>query len=245
MRLDVCLVERGLAKSRTLAARLIEEGSVKVNSVPAKKASLSVSETDEIVVEESVLCRFVSRGGLKLSAALSAFEVGVFGLRAFDFGASTGGFTDCLLQAGAAHVFSVDVGQSQFSESLRGDSRVTVLEKTDARTLDLTAEHGKMDLGVMDVSFISQSLLYESCARNLKNGARLITLFKPQFEVGREHVAKGGIVKDARARDAARTRLIEQAAAFGLQYEAHVPSPILGGDGNAEELICFVRCENV
>ena len=242
MRLDVALVARSLAKSRTLAARLVEEGSVTVNSRTVTKASFQVEEDDVVCVAESELCRFVSRGGLKLAAALRTFCIDVQGARAFDFGASTGGFTDCLLQAGAAHVFAVDVGKSQFSEELRASSRVTVLEETDARTLTLEEP---ADLGVMDVSFISQSLLYESCARNLTCGARLITLYKPQFEVGREHVAKGGIVRDKRAKELARKALIEKAASFGLRYENHIPSPILGGDGNEEELICFVRCDDV
>ncbi len=242
MRLDVALVERGLIKSRTLASRLVAEGSVTVNSRTVTKASFQVDEEDEILVSESELCRFVSRGGLKLSAALRTFCIDVQGARAFDFGASTGGFTDCLLQAGAAHVFAVDVGKSQFSEELRASARVTVLEETDARTLTLDEP---ADLGVMDVSFISQSLLYESCARNLKSGAHLVALFKPQFEVGRQFVAKGGIVRDERAKAQARKTLIEKAASFGLRYEAHVESPILGGDGNREELICFVRCDDV
>ncbi len=242
MRLDVSLVERGLAKSRTLAARLIEGGYVTVNGAPAKKASYFVDEADEIAVLQSELVRYVSRGGLKLEAALSAFSVSPNGLVCFDFGASTGGFCDCLLQHGAACVYAVDVGKSQLCESLRGDSRIVSLEETDARTVTLEKA---CDLGVMDVSFISQSLLYPAARRNLVPGGDLITLFKPQFEVGRESVAKGGIVKDARARERAFAALTARAAECSLRLIDRTASPILGGDGNYEELLLFKRCEDV
>ncbi|MBR6529848.1 MAG: TlyA family RNA methyltransferase [Clostridia bacterium] len=245
MRLDVYLVECGKVKSRTLAARLIEEGAVSVCGKVAKKPSEKVNEGDEVTVMNNELCRYVSRGGLKLEAALTAFSLDVTGLRAFDFGSSTGGFTDCLLKHGAAHVYSVDVGRSQLVESVKCDARVSVLEETDARTV--TEEHlgEKCDLGVMDVSFISQSLLYPSCAHNLKTGGFLVTLYKPQFEVGRQYVGKGGIVKDLRAVERARETLVEKAALCGLKFVKHIPSPILGGDGNYEELLYFVRCEHV
>lgn len=244
MRLDVELLSRSLAKSRTLAARLVEEGAVSVNGTVVTKPSFSVTQTDEIVVSDTPLCRFVSRGALKLAAAIEAFDLAVEGKTAFDFGASTGGFTDCLLQNGVRHVFAVDVGKSQLDERLRGDARISVMEETDARTLVIEGG-AHCDLGVMDVSFISQALLYESCALNLSSGGVLVTLYKPQFEVGRVHISKGGIVRDRKIVDAVRGELIEKAAAFGLVYQNRIPSPILGGDGNYEELLLFVRCDDV
>ena len=188
MRLDVCLVERGLAKSRTLASRLIADGSVSVGGRVVKKASYAVSESDEVTVGENELFRYVSRGGLKLCAALDAFEPDVRDLTCFDFGSSTGGFCDCLLQKGVRRIFAVDVGKSQLDETIRTDVRVACMEETDARGLSAELLGEACDLGVMDVSFISQSLLYPAAARCLKEGAHFVTLFKPQFEVGKRQL---------------------------------------------------------
>ena len=245
MRLDVCLVERGLAKSRTLASRLIADGSVSVGGRVVKKASYAVSESDEVTVGENELFRYVSRGGLKLCAALDAFELDVRDLTCFDFGSSTGGFCDCLLQKGVRRIFAVDVGKSQLDETIRTDARVVCMEETDARGLSAELLGEACDLGVMDVSFISQSLLYPAAARCLKEGAHFVTLFKPQFEVGKSHIAKGGIVRDARAREAAFETLVLAAANSGLRFVKRIPSPILGGDGNYEELLLFLRCNDV
>lgn len=240
-RLDVALVERGLAASRTLAARLIAEGAVRVCGTVVKKASASVAPTDEITLAQSDVLRFVSRGGLKLAAALDAFSVSAAGKCAFDFGASTGGFTDCLLSRGACHVYAVDVGRAQLHASLRDDCRVTLLEQCDCRTLTEREIPAPLPLGVMDVSFISQGLLYEACARFLTEGADLITLYKPQFEVGRAHVGKGGLVRSARAVEEARDALLLRAEACGLACSGQIESPILGGDGNREYLLHFRR----
>ncbi|MBP3685483.1 MAG: TlyA family RNA methyltransferase [Clostridia bacterium] len=245
MRLDVCLVERGLAKSRTLASRLIADGSVTVGGKVIKKASFSVSDTDEVAVAESELLRYVSRGGLKLEAALDAFDLDVRDFVCFDFGSSTGGFCDCLLQRGIRKVFAVDVGKSQLDEKIRSDARVVCMEETDARWLSSEVLGEECDLGVMDVSFISQSLLYPAAANCLKENAPFVTLFKPQFEVGRSHVAKGGIVKDVRARETAFETLLTAAKQSGLRFVKRIPSPIPGGDGNYEELLLFLRCADV
>ncbi len=241
IRLDVLMVARGLAKSRTMCERLIKEGFVTVNGEPAKKPSQCVRPFDAVEVLQNHLTRYVSRGGLKLERALGEFSVHVLGKCAFDFGSSTGGFCDCLLKHGALKVYAVDVGKSQLDASLLSDARVCVLEETDARTLTTEQIPTPCDLGVMDVSFISQAKLYESCARHLKPGADLITLYKPQFEVGRAYIGKGGIVRESRAVEEAFETLCKQAEDHGLEFLKKIPSPIRGGDGNEEWLLHFVR----
>ena len=237
-RLDRTLLDRGLASSRTLAARLIREGCVLVNGAPADKPAREILPGDEIVLRESPLTRYVSRGGLKLEAALRSFAIDPSGLVCADVGASTGGFTDCLLQHGAAKVYAVDSGTDQFHPSLRQDARVVSLENVNARELD-TDTVPPADLVVMDVSFISQSKLYPALARIIKPGGALVTLIKPQFEVGRSKVGKGGVVRDEKAKKACIEALREAAALSGLTMEQVIPSPLLGGDGNEEFLALF------
>lgn len=244
-RLDLALVEQGLVRSRTLAARLISSGFVTVNGKAVQKPSYPISSGDTLSVLENELTHFVSRGALKLEHALIKFKIEVSGKTVFDFGASTGGFCQCLLEHGAARVYAVDVGKHQLAPEIREDPRVVCLEETDARALTERQIPEPCDLGVMDVSFISQGLLYEACARCLLPGADLIALYKPQFEVGRENVAKGGIVRDRRAVQLARAALIERAALCGLKFQENTESPILGGDGNREELLHFVRKSHV
>lgn len=245
MRLDLYLVEKNLAKSRTLAARLIQQGAVSVNGRVVKKASCSVGEQDCVQLAPSELVRYVSRGGLKLEQALCTFGISPKGLVCFDFGASTGGFCDCLLQHGARKIFAVDVGKSQLDDSLRADERIICMEETDARLFSDVPPDELCELGVMDVSFISQSLLYPAAARCLVAGGKLVTLFKPQFEVGKSHVGKGGIVHDVAAREAAFAALCAAAEQSGLRFVRRVASPILGGDGNYEELLLFLRNDYV
>lgn len=237
-RLDRTLVDRGLAVSRTLAARLIREGSVLVNGIAATRPALEVGDGDGIVLRDNPLTRYVSRGGLKLEKALDVFAADPAGLVCADIGASTGGFTDCLLQRGAAKVYAVDSGTDQLHPSLRGDERVISLENVNARELDESLMP-RVDLAVMDVSFISQAKLYPALTRILKPGAVLIALIKPQFEVGRGKIGKGGVVRDEKAKRACIEALRDAAAAERLTLLDVIPSPIPGGDGNEEFLALF------
>lgn len=237
-RLDRILVEKGLAESRTLASRLIREGCVLVNGTAVTKPAADVSETDEIAVRESALTRYVSRGGLKLEEALRAFEIDPKGLVCADIGASTGGFTDCLLQNGAAKVYAVDSGTDQLHPTLRRDPRVVSLENVNARYLDGSL-FPPADLVVMDVSFISQAKLYPALARVTRAAGRIVTLIKPQFEVGKSRIGSGGVVRDEKAKKACIEALRAAAAASGLVMDRVIPSPITGGDGNEEYLALF------
>ena len=237
MRLDRYLVEKGYATGREAAKRLIDAGEVLVDGKMAKKPSLDVTER-ALVEVTAAPPKYVGRGGEKLEGALRLFEVSAEGLSALDIGASTGGFTDCLLQHGAQSVVAIDAGVGQLHPSLLADKRVTNIEKYNAR--DLSGEDvGIHDLAVMDVSFISQTLILPHIPSALKKGGRLISLIKPQFEAGRCALNKKGIVKEPRHRIAAVARVLESAAEAGLYCLGLAPSPILGGDGNEEFLACF------
>lgn len=232
MRIDVALVELGFCESRNKAARLIEGGKVTVDGKKVEKASEKY-EQGEIKIEYE---KFVSRGGYKLEEALERFSVDVNGSVALDIGASTGGFTDCLLQRGAKKVVCVDVGEDQLHTKLRNDERVTSFEKINARYLEETMFGEKFDIIVTDVSFISQSLIYESVSKVLKPSGIFISLIKPQFEVGKKNIGKNGIVKNEKAVLEAINNLKQISRIYGLQIENIIPSPILGGDGNKEYL---------
>lgn len=182
---------------------------------------------------------FVSRGGEKLAAALSAFSLSPRGAVALDVGASSGGFTDCLLKNGASRVFAVDAGHGQLAPSLLADPRVLSLEGYNARFLSREDLPSIPDFAVMDVSFISATLIIPALADTIAEGATFVCLVKPQFEVGREGLGKGGIVKDERLRRAAIGRVVASATACGLMHIGTVDSPILGGDGNREYLAAF------
>ena len=243
MRIDVFLVENGFCESRSRAARLISEGKVILDGKSVTKASLDVSgdgHSIEITEEE----RYVGRGGLKLEGAISRFGISVVGKRCIDVGASTGGFTDCLLQNGAAHVCAVDSGRGQLHKRLLDDVRVTSLEGFNARELD-PESFGHFDIAVMDVSFISQTLIHRPLSGVLREGALFISLIKPQFEAGKSALGKGGIVKNASDRYAAILRVIESASACGFSLEGVMRSPIDGGDGNREYLAVFKRIDGV
>jgi 23S rRNA (cytidine1920-2'-O)/16S rRNA (cytidine1409-2'-O)-methyltransferase len=239
-RLDQALVDRGLCESRAKAQRAIMAGQVRVNGHPAAKASETVRDGDQ--VELLAGDKFVSRGGHKLEHALVHFGVEVTGLTALDLGSSTGGFTDCLLQRGAAKVFAVDVGTNQLAWKLRNDPRVVVMEQTNAR--HLTAESfgagwQPFDLIVADCSFISLRKILPPAAPLLRPGGRMIALVKPQFEAGKEEADRGeGVITDPAIHARVLTELEEfvRGTALGLLWRGTTESPLLGPAGNKEFL---------
>ncbi len=240
MRIDVFLAEKGLAPSRSKAKEYIDSGRVFVNGVPVKKAGCEVTGAEDIRIEDAD--KFVSRAGRKLEAALDIFGIDVKNLNALDLGASTGGFTDCLLQRGATRVIALDVGRDQLDKTLRKVDRVCVMENTNARDIYPEDLPFLPDIVTTDLSFISQTLVYPAVARVLKKGY-FISLVKPQFEAGRENIGKGGIVKDkdGKIKEAVFEKIKKAAAENGLILLKTAPSPIAGGDGNTEYLALFER----
>jgi 23S rRNA (cytidine1920-2'-O)/16S rRNA (cytidine1409-2'-O)-methyltransferase len=233
-RLDQLLVERGLAASREKARALILSGSVSVEGQRSDKPGHSFPGTCRI--EVATRMPYVSRGGIKLAAALQQFKIGVEGRVCLDVGASTGGFTDCLLQHGAAQVWAVDVGHGQLDWRLRNESRVAVREEVNARYLRPEDFPGPFSLAVCDVSFISATLVLPAIAALLEERGEMVVLVKPQFEVGKDQVGKGGIVRDPELHRHACDRV--QASAEALGFGADVmESPILGAEGNREFLL--------
>jgi len=232
-RLDVLLVERGLVESRARAQARILAGEVVVNDHRVDKPGTKVDAASTIRLKGEGL-RWASRGGLKLEAALAAFAVDVVGHTCVDVGASTGGFTDVLLQSGAEKVFAIDVGWGQLHEKLRQDPRVENLERTHIGKLPPGSLTPAPDVAVLDVSFISLKQVLPALAPHLAPKAVVIPLIKPQFEVGREHVGKGGIVRDEGARDRAVLDVIAAAAGLGWRPRGTIPSPIAGAVGNVE-----------
>ena len=237
-RLDVYLHTNGLCQSRSLGAKLCRGGFVYVNGQRCEKSSREVFPEDVIEIRENPLTRYVSRGGLKLEAALNEFSVSPEGLVCADIGASTGGFTDCLLQHGAKKVYAIDSGTAQLHMSLRQNDCVISMENVNARFLD-EGMIEPVDLVVMDVSFISQRLLFPAVGKILKDGGIFLSLIKPQFEVGREEIGSGGIVRNEKARLACIEEIRAHAKKYDLSMEQTIPSPILGGDGNTEYLALF------
>lgn len=233
------MFERGLAESRERARALILAGRVRVDGRPADKPGAAVPE--DARVEVLAPLPFVSRGGLKLRAALEAFGVRPAGRVVLDVGASTGGFTDCLLQAGAARVYAVDVGYGQLDPRLRRDPRVVVLERTNIRNLGRNALVPAPDLATIDVSFISLGLVLPVVATLLDPPREVVALVKPQFEVGKGQVGKGGVVRDPAKHRAVLLRVGAAAGAAGLGPRAVIPSPILGPKGNREFLVHLVQ----
>ena len=250
MRADQLLVERGLAASRSQAQRLIASGvQWRLGSGAFRRVGKNgdeVPQTAELVLLDDAEARYVSRGGLKLEGALQASGWDVSGWRCLDVGQSTGGFTDCLLQHGAAQVVGVDVGHGQLHPRLRGDARVVCIEGLNARELQAGDERIPdaalgFDLAVGDVSFISLTLVLPGVAALLKPGGRLLMLVKPQFELQPGQVGKGGIVRDPSLYAHVEDRIRQACAATGLQVQAWRDSPIEGGDGNREFLVQAVR----
>ena len=240
MRLDLFITEKGLSRSRTEAKALITEGAVKVDGEVVKKPATEIlgTESVEVVLDET---RFVSRGGLKLDGALSHFNIDVTGLSCIDVGASSGGFTDCLLRRGASRVLAVDSGQGQLAQSLIFDPRVTSYEKFNAKLMTPDMLPFVPDFAVMDVSFISAKLIIPAVYACLGDNGGYVLLIKPQFEVGRAGVGKGGIVKDKRIRDSAVREVVEFAEKIGFYTVGLIESPIKGGDGNTEYLAYFKK----
>ncbi|MFH7325020.1 TlyA family RNA methyltransferase [Desulfurivibrio sp. C05AmB] len=239
-RLDKLLVTRGLAPSRQRAQALIAAGLVRAGDQMVDKAGTLLAPETELSVKEN-LCPYVSRGGLKLAAALDHFAVDPSGLVCLDIGASTGGFTDCLLQRGAARVYAVDVGYGQLAWKLRQDERVVVRERTNARYLSSAEIPEVIALAVLDASFISLELLLPALLPLLEPEARIIPLIKPQFEVGKGRVGKGGVVRDEDLRREVVARFKDFALSLGLHWEGVINSPIPGPKGNREFLACL-RC---
>lgn len=229
-RLDRLLVERGLAESRARAQRLIMAGEVRVDGQVAFKPGQMVSVEADLVVEKPLPC--VSRGGMKLAAALDDFGYDPAGKVAADVGASTGGFTDVLLQRGAARVYAIDVGYGQLAWKLRQDPRVVVMERTNARYL--TSLDEPVDLVVVDASFISLELLLPTIAGWLRPGGDVIALVKPQFEAGREQVGKGGVIRDEAVHRQVLRDLITWATGHGWHLAGATASPLRGPAGNVE-----------
>ncbi len=235
MRLDVYLSKNGLSKSRSRAAELISGGHVTVGGKVVTKPSYNVEDTEDVAVVGDT-CAFVSRGGIKLDGALEKFEIDVTDMICADVGASTGGFTDCLLQRGARHVYAIDSGHDQLDESLVNDPRVTNIEGFNARFLTGETLPEKCDIAVSDLSFISQRLVIPAIRNILCDGALYVALIKPQFECGRSAIGKGGIVRDKKQHEIAVTEVLACARACGFSPIRVMKSPIQGGDGNTEFL---------
>lgn len=235
-RLDVLVVERGLAESRAQAQRVIRAGLVRVAGQVADKPGAQVVPTVEITLQARP--RFASRGGEKLEAALTRFGLEVAGMVAADVGASTGGFTDCVLQHGVRRVYAVDVGYGQLDWRLRNDPRVVVMERTNARYLESLPE--PIDLVTVDVSFISLELILPAAMRWLRPGGRLVALIKPQFEAGRREVGKGGVVRDPEVHRWVLERVLDIAAELDLGLCGLMVSPLRGPAGNVEFLAWWV-----
>ena len=240
IRIDLALVERGLAPNRERARRLVMAGAVLVGDVPLTKAGATVAGDAPIRLRAEA-SPYVSRGGEKLAGALEAFGVDVRDAVALDVGASTGGFTDCLLRRGARRVYAVDVGYGQLAWSLRQDARVVVLERTNARRLDAALVPEAVDMAVVDVSFISLSLVLPAIVARVRAQGTILTLVKPQFEVGRERVGKGGVVRDAAARADAVAGIRRAAEALGLGVRAEAESVLPGPKGNREVFLHLTR----
>lgn len=234
VRADLLLVERGLFESRARAQAAIAAGLVRADGVVLRKASETVPDT--AAIEAQAAHPYVSRGGVKLAAALDAFGFDPAGLTCLDVGASTGGFSDVLLRRGATHVYAVDVGQAQLHESLHGNPRLTSLESQDIRTLDLGLFGEAPALAVIDVSFISLKLVLPAVATLLAPKARLVALVKPQFETKRSALKKG-VLRDEVLQQQICAEISDVAAGLGFAVSGQIPSPIEGGDGNREFLL--------
>jgi 23S rRNA (cytidine1920-2'-O)/16S rRNA (cytidine1409-2'-O)-methyltransferase len=243
-RLDVALVERGLCESREKARRAIMAGAVRLNDQPAHKASDGVKDDDAVTLVEGE--KYVSRGGLKLEHALTHFKIDVADLRTIDLGASTGGFTDCLLQHGAQKVYAVDVGQGQLAWKLRHDPRVVVMEKTNARAVtpaSFPSPFQPVDLVVIDCSFISLRKILPPAIALVSASGRIIALVKPQFEAGKAEADKGaGVIRDP----AIHERVMRELRAFvatraELKWRGETESPLLGPAGNKEFLVLIEK----
>ena len=243
-RLDILIVEKGFIKSRQRAKSVIMAGKVLVDNNPVDKPGTFIKNDAKIIVKVDDN-PFVSRGGLKLENALKSIPVSVKNLTCLDIGASTGGFTDCLLQYGASKVYAVDVGYGQFDWSLRQNLRVTVIERTNIRYMPYEVINEKMDVVVADTSFISLKTVIPSAEKFMRDDTQILALIKPQFEAGKKNIGKGGVVKDPEIRE----MVIEDLKVFfqerGYRVNQVVPSPISGPKGNIEYIIYLTFKENL
>lgn len=239
-RLDSAIVDRGIIKSRERAKEAIKNGEIFVNGEQVKKPSEKVLAEDSIEFMGENL-KYVGRGGLKLAKAIDLCYINLKGKRCIDIGASTGGFTDCMLQNGAEKVWAVDVGHGQLAEKLRNDSRVVNLEKTDIRNVTAETTEGRLDFAGTDVSFISLKFILPEIYKLLKDDGEAVALIKPQFEAGKKNIGKNGIVKSEKVRLAVVEDIKNFATATGFYVYETMESPIKGGSGNTEYLIYFGR----
>jgi len=239
-RLDKLLVDKGLVKSRERAKALIMEGHVIVDGTVVAKSGTIVDAGSEIILKEKE-CPYVGRGGLKLEAALEHFSINPEGMIAMDVGCSTGGFTDCLLKKNARKVYAIDVGYGQLDWSLRNDPRVVLLEKTNIRHLEKESVSESLDIAVVDVSFISLLKVLPKVLGFLSGEGKILALVKPQFEVGKGMVGKGGIVRDEAKRLSAVASVREGAGEIGLCERGVFESPVRGQKGNKEYFIYLER----
>ncbi len=242
-RLDLIIVEKGLASSRQRGRSLIMSGKVLVNNRPVDKPGAIVSQDDEITIKGEDI-PYVGRGGLKLEEALHVFKIDVENLVCFDVGASTGGFTDCLLQHGAACVYAVDVGYGQLAWKLRQNPRVVVIERTNIRYMSAEIIPQPVDLITIDVSFISLKIVVPAVIKFMKKGGIILALIKPQFEVGKGKVGKGGVVRDKKLHDEVIKNLSDFFIKTGFSRKSVIPSPILGHKGNMEFMIALESFDN-
>ena len=239
VRLDRLLVDRGLIETRQQAIGIILSGNVFVNGVLVDKAGSAVAKDAEISIKSRM--PYVSRGGLKLEEAIRHFNIDVAGRIAIDIGASTGGFTDCLLQHGAKKVYAVDVGYGQLHWKLRNAPRVVNLEKTHILKLDWGLIKDHIDIATVDLSFISLTRIFPALLEHLSSPVIVIALVKPQFEVGKGEVGRGGVVRDAEKAQKAVDKVRQCAEEIGFNVKGLIPSPILGHKGNVEYLLCMER----
>jgi 23S rRNA (cytidine1920-2'-O)/16S rRNA (cytidine1409-2'-O)-methyltransferase len=240
IRIDHLLVEKGLLETRSLAQRMVMAGRVRIDGQVVFKPGHKVPVHAAISIDTGET--FVSRGGDKLAAALDTFDISVEGLICADVGASTGGFTDCLLQKGASRVYSIDVGYGQLHWRLRNDSRVVVMERTNARYLESLDEY--VSLTTIDVSFISLRLILEAAVKWMHENRLVVALIKPQFEAGREAVGKGGVVRDNEVHKQVILKVIDDAAALSLYPMGLIRSPLKGPKGNIEFLLALSDIEH-
>ncbi|MGD8823320.1 MAG: TlyA family RNA methyltransferase [Anaerolineales bacterium] len=236
-RIDLVMVEKGLAESRSQAQRLVMAGQVRVNDQLIHKPSKKISPKDRISVEGGPA--FVSRGGDKLQAAIDKFELGIQDRVCADVGSSTGGFSDCLLQNGAAKVYAIDVGRGQLHWKLRRDARIILMEETNARYIKALPE--TVDIIVVDVSFISLNIILPVVANWLSEQGHIVVLIKPQFEAGREHIGKGGVVRDPMVHRDVVAAVLALGPDLGLHTSGLIRSPLQGPKGNIEFLAWFSR----
>lgn len=240
-RIDRVLVDRGLAESRTKAQALVMAGAVLVDEQLVNKPSELFDPNAKIRIKSDATSRYVSRGGLKLEAALCEFQIDVTGMTCVDVGSSTGGFTDCLLQHGAQRVVAIDVGHNQMDWKLRNDQRVELREGVNARQLSEDNFDEQFDLATIDVAFISATKILPAVVPLVKENGCIVTLIKPQFEVGKGEVGKGGIVKDPTQHQRVVAEVNAAAESLGLRVGGLVESPIRGAEGNIEFLALYSR----